>query len=64
MAAIKGPAIFLAQFSGDTAPFDTLEGMAKWAADIFGARHKRFSKPVYDNRSRQPICLDKYAKGD
>ena len=22
------------------------------------------SKPVYDNRSWQPICLDKYAKGD
>ncbi len=36
MAAIKGPAIFLAQFAGDTAPFDTLEGMAKWAAKIAG----------------------------
>lgn len=34
MAAIKGPAIFLAQFAGDTAPFDTLEGMAKWAASL------------------------------
>ena len=34
MAAIKGPAIFLAQFAGDTAPFDTLEGMATWAASL------------------------------
>jgi len=29
---MKGPAIFLAQFLGDTAPFDTLEGIAGWAA--------------------------------
>ena len=34
MAAIKGPAIFLAQFAGDTAPFDTLESMAEWAASL------------------------------
>ncbi len=34
MAAIKGPAIFLAQFAGDTAPFDTLEGMAEWAGSL------------------------------
>ena len=31
-ANIKGPAIFLAQFAGDTAPFDTLENIARWAA--------------------------------
>ncbi len=34
MAAIKGPAIFLAQFAGDSAPFDTLEGMAEWASSL------------------------------
>lgn len=34
MSAIKGPAIFLAQFAGDEAPFDTLENMAKWAASL------------------------------
>ncbi|WP_414830997.1 sugar phosphate isomerase/epimerase family protein [Alteromonas sp. H39] len=34
MTAIKGPAIFLAQFAGDEAPFDTLTGMAKWAAGL------------------------------
>ena len=31
---IKGPAIFLAQFMGKEAPFDTLENMAKWAASL------------------------------
>jgi len=34
MKTIKGPGIFLAQFAGDTAPFNTLEGMAKWAAGL------------------------------
>ena len=32
MKTIKGPGIFLAQFAGDEAPYNTLEGMAKWAA--------------------------------
>lgn len=31
---IKGPAIFLAQFAGDAAPFDTLPNIARWAADL------------------------------
>ncbi len=30
---IKGSAIFLAQFAGDAAPFDTLPNITKWAAD-------------------------------
>jgi hypothetical protein len=34
MKTIKGPGIFLAQFAGDAAPFNTLEGMAKWAAGL------------------------------
>ncbi len=34
MKTIKGPAIFLAQFAGDEAPFNTLEGMAHWAAKL------------------------------
>ncbi|MFK7775672.1 MAG: sugar phosphate isomerase/epimerase family protein [Saprospiraceae bacterium] len=34
MKTIKGPAIFLAQFVGDEAPFDTLENMCKWAASL------------------------------
>ncbi|MGR3500745.1 sugar phosphate isomerase/epimerase family protein [Pseudaestuariivita sp.] len=32
LASLKGPALFLAQFAGDTAPFDTWEGITKWAA--------------------------------
>jgi sugar phosphate isomerase/epimerase len=34
MKTIKGPGIFLAQFAGDAAPFNTLKGMAQWAADL------------------------------
>lgn len=34
MGMIKGPAIFLAQFAGTEAPFDTLENIAGWAADL------------------------------
>jgi sugar phosphate isomerase/epimerase len=34
MTGMKGPGIFLAQFLGDTAPFDTLENMAEWAARL------------------------------
>lgn len=33
MSSIKGPGIFLAQFISSEAPFNTLEGIAKWAAD-------------------------------
>lgn len=33
MKTIKGPAIFLAQFAADAAPYDTLSGIARWAAD-------------------------------
>ena len=32
MKTIKGPGIFLAQFAGDQPPYNTLEGMAGWAA--------------------------------
>jgi sugar phosphate isomerase/epimerase len=34
MKTIKGPGIFLAQFAGDEAPFNTLENLAKWAANL------------------------------
>lgn len=33
MKAIKGPALFLAQFAGDEAPFNSWENITKWAAD-------------------------------
>ena len=34
MKTIKGPGIFLAQFAGDAEPFNSLDGMAKWAAGL------------------------------
>ena len=34
MTGMKGPGIFLAQFLGDEAPFDTLDALAEWAAGL------------------------------
>ncbi len=34
MKTLKGPALFLGQFAGDTAPFDSWDAITKWAADI------------------------------
>ncbi|MCB0521828.1 MAG: sugar phosphate isomerase/epimerase [Lewinellaceae bacterium] len=34
MKTIQGPAIFLAQFMGDAAPFDSLENVCRWAASL------------------------------
>lgn len=34
MKTLKGPGIFLAQFVGEEAPFDRLDTMARWAADL------------------------------
>ncbi|MBC8082930.1 MAG: sugar phosphate isomerase/epimerase [Hymenobacter sp.] len=34
MKTIKGPAIFLAQFIGDQAPFDSLAGICAWAKSL------------------------------
>jgi len=34
MKTIQGPAIFLAQFMGDKAPFNTLESICEWMASI------------------------------
>ena len=31
---MRGPAVFLAQFMGDTAPFDTLDNAARWMAAV------------------------------
>lgn len=33
MRTIKGPGIFLTQFIGEQAPFNSLDGLAGWAAD-------------------------------
>ncbi len=34
MSMMKGPAIFLAQFAGDEAPFDSLSNITQWAARL------------------------------
>lgn len=34
MKTLKGPGIFLAQYAGDTAPFNTLPVIARWAAAL------------------------------
>ena len=31
---MKGPAIFLAQFAGNDAPFNDLDSISKWASDL------------------------------
>jgi len=47
MKTIKGPAIFLAQFVGDDPPFNTLNNIAKWAADL---GFKGVQIPTWDSR--------------
>jgi sugar phosphate isomerase/epimerase len=47
MRTIKGPAIFLAQFAGDAAPFNNLKGIAAWAARL---GYKGVQIPSWDAR--------------
>ncbi len=47
MKTIQGPAIFLAQFAGDAAPFNTLDNIAGWAA---GLGYKGVQIPCWDAR--------------
>ena len=47
MQTIKGPALFLAQFAGDKAPFNTWDGITKWAADC---GYKGVQVPSWDAR--------------
>ncbi|MEZ5667458.1 MAG: sugar phosphate isomerase/epimerase [Alphaproteobacteria bacterium] len=47
MKTIKGPAIFLAQFAGDSAPFNSLSSIADWVA---GLGYKGVQIPSWDAR--------------
>ena len=47
MTTIQGPAVFLAQFIGDTAPFNSLDGICKWASDL---GFKGIQMPTLDSR--------------
>ena len=55
---IKGPALFLAQFAGDAAPFNSLENITKWAA---GLGYKGVQIPTFDARL---FDLEKAATSD
>ena len=47
MKTIKGPALFLAQFAGDAAPFNSWKSITKWAGDI---GYKGVQVPSWDGR--------------
>jgi sugar phosphate isomerase/epimerase len=47
MKTIKGPGIFLAQFAGDDFPYNSLDGMANWAAKL---GFKGIQIPTWDRR--------------
>ena len=60
---IKGPALFLAQFVSDEAPFNTLATIVEWAADL---GYKGVQIPTWDTRlfnldaaaSSQSYCIE------
>lgn len=47
MKTIKGPAVFLAQFASDEAPFNSLDGIVRWAARL---GFKGVQIPTWDRR--------------
>ena len=47
MKTIKGPAIFLAQFAGDEAPFNSFDAICEWAG---GLGYKGVQIPAWDGR--------------
>jgi sugar phosphate isomerase/epimerase len=47
MKTIKGPGLFLGQFAGDTAPFNSWDAITKWAADC---GYKGVQVPSWDAR--------------
>jgi sugar phosphate isomerase/epimerase len=55
---LRGPAIFLAQFAGDAAPFNSLHGIAGWASAL---GYKGVQIPSWDQRL---FDLDRAADSD
>ena len=47
MKTMKGPGLFLAQFAGDEAPYNSWSGITKWAA---GCGYKGVQIPSWDKR--------------
>jgi len=63
MKTIQGPGIFLAQFAADTAPFNSLAGMAGWAAShgFAGIQIPSWDRRLFDLESAaesQAYCDD------
>ena len=56
MKTIKGPAIFLAQFMGDEAPYNSLENICQW---VSGLGYKGIQIPTWESRL---IDLEKAAE--
>jgi sugar phosphate isomerase/epimerase len=56
MKTIKGPAVFLAQFIDNKAPFNSLDGLCQWARDL---GYKGIQIPTWEQRL---IDLDKAAE--
>ena len=48
MKTVKGPAIFLAQFAGDAAPFNSFDNICGWAA---GLGYKGVQIPTWESAS-------------
>ncbi|TIL81671.1 MAG: sugar phosphate isomerase/epimerase, partial [Mesorhizobium sp.] len=46
-STMKGPGLFLAQFAGDAAPFNSLPSITRWAA---GLGYKGVQIPTWDSR--------------
>ena len=46
-STMKGPAIFLAQFAGDAAPFDSWNAITKWAGAL---GYRGVQLPSWDGR--------------
>ena len=55
MKTIKGPAIFLAQFAADAAPFNSLQHIAHWAGSLGykGVRSVVGRRPVRSETRRR-----------
>lgn len=56
MNYIKGPAVFLAQFTGDKSPFNSLDGLCQWASNL---GYKGIQIPTWESCL---IDLDKAAE--
>ncbi len=60
MRTIKGPALLIAQLASDRPPFNSLPGIAKWAASL---GYKGLQLPSWDTRFLDLHRADPLAQG-